>query len=125
MTLEQPAQVIPEMSRFGVQLQAASPRFSRLSFFFFTISSIRSIALYNSLSTTVKTRIIGPCAMYDSPKFPPLEKGGVEAPKNMPPRQVKKNTDLTRRGKSNVLEHSPIIRVFTVYKCKDPEIKSA
>jgi len=43
-------------------------------------------------------------------------KGGKNTPKNTSPETKKKqkNTDLTRRGKSNVLAHSPFIRVFTV-----------
>ena len=54
--------------------------------------------------------------MLCSPKFPPLEKGRKTHQKSAPTSQKKKKKtpDLTRRGKSNVLAHGPIIRVLTV-----------
>ena len=58
-----------------------------------------------------------------------LWKGGEKHTKNLPfrdKRKRKKALDPTRRGKSNVLSHGPIIRVLTVGNPPSPtETKSA
>lgn len=68
-----------------------------------------------SESHTVKTRVIGPCATQSEISSP--RTGGEHTNKRAPETRQKwgwGNTGLTTRGKSNVLIHGPIIRVFMI-----------
>ena len=73
-----------------------------------------AIWVYNR-SATIKIRIIGPCAMQSEISF---SGKGVKNTLKIGPTETgkkKKTPDHTKRGRSNVLAHGPVVRVLTAW----------
>jgi len=85
------------------------------------LGTLNIMLIYTNSYGIIRTRIIGQCAMYHSPKFPPLEKWLNKNTLKIYPLEIKgkgkkKTPEHTKRGNFNALAHGLIVRVLTVSK---------